>query len=284
LAEIVGLEHVTRFATASSEASKTLKSELRRLEAATVDLRHRRTKIADDLAVARSAADSPRPRFDELVHATCRDLPTGIGTRLLPSELEDIAALGREVAAALELARNVGTSFDRLEQARLNQTESIDQIEVGLAALLERADEAVRRAPAQIQMAGAALELLGDTCPVCGQSIEEASVRDHLDELLRAARADADAAAEARQAVADAQARLMTARTAEAQQRSAAEELERDVREFKSQATSNEWIALADEWLSAARSAQLVSDLANWQRRLRQAYTEARRVMSVEVV
>jgi DNA repair exonuclease SbcCD ATPase subunit len=286
LADVIGLEHVTRFATAATETAKKLKAELKRLEESLGSLRQRRTATQEQLRSARSMTDEAAeasPRLPALVQASLRELPAGIAARGVPTELEDVAALGREVDVAVEASRGVVGYAERLERAEADVSEAGDQVESELGVLMERAEAAVRRAPTQVQMAGAALELLGDTCPVCGQPIDEASVREHLTELLRTARAEADAAAEAQRAVADAQARLAVARRAEAQRRAARENLDGVLIELRARLAEASWLSVDSRWLPAGRSAELVSKLSHWQERLRQVYAEGRRHAPGEV-
>jgi DNA repair exonuclease SbcCD ATPase subunit len=107
LADLVGLEHVTRFATAANETLKGLKNELKRSEQTASGLRQHRVASQEQLSVARSATPERQPRLSALLKASLRDLPEGIGVRDLPAELEDIAALGRELTGVLETARDV---------------------------------------------------------------------------------------------------------------------------------------------------------------------------------
>lgn len=284
LAEVVGLEHVTRFASAATETTKGLRAGLKELEASARGLRQRRGDAETRLATARSLMAERRPRLPELLRASLRELPEGISARSLPVELEEIAALGREVGVALEAARDVATSAERAERAKLETSEAIDQLETELAVLMERAEAAVRRAPAQVQLAGATLELLqGNTCPVCEQPVDEASVRAHMRELLDHARAEAGAAADAQRAVAEAQARLAAARTAHARHQAARHELDGTLLELRSRLADAEWMAVDRAWLAVDRSLELIGELERWRDRLRDVYTEGRRDSPGEV-
>lgn len=284
LAEVVGLEQITRFATATTETAKRLRAELKELQNSARELRQRRTDVEARLATARSMAAEQRPRLPELARASLRDLPEGIGARSLPAELEEAAALGREVGVMLEAARDAATYAERAERAVLESGEAADQLENELAGLMERAEAAVRRAPTQVQLAGAALELLGgDDCPVCGQPIDEASVRRHMTELLDTARTEAAAAAEAQDAVADAQARLETARGADARRQAAADELGAALVELRSRVAEAIWLSVDPSWLAASRSSELAESLGHWRDRLRDVYAQGRRDAPGEV-
>lgn len=284
LADLVGLEHVTRFATAANETVKGLKNELKRTARSASELRQRHLASHERLTAARSAAAGRQPRVPQLLQTSLRELPEGLGTRELPAELEDVAALGRELTTVLEAARDVVACVERVGRAGTEAVEVVDQIEAELVALMQRAEAAVRRAPVQVQLAGAALELLGgDTCPVCRQAIDEDSVRTHLGELLQSAQADAAAAAEAQRAVADAQARLASARSAEARRTAAREDLDGALVELRSGLAEAAWLSVDRAWLPSERSAQLAGELERWQERLRRVYAEARRDAPGEV-
>jgi DNA repair exonuclease SbcCD ATPase subunit len=284
LAEVVGLEHVTRFAAAATETTKRLRAELKQVEASAQGLRQRRTGTEVQLLAARSAATAQRPRLPELLSASLSELPEGVAAHSRPAELEEVAKLGREVGAVLEATRDVVTSAERAERAERAASEAVDHLEAELASLMQRAEAAVQRAPAQVQLAGAALTLLdGDTCPVCGQRIDEASVRQHLTELLQTAHAEASSAAEAQRAVADAQARLATARNADARRKAARQELDDSIAEVGSRLAEAKWLSVDSAWLTAARSDELASALDRWRNRLREVFTEGRRDASGEV-
>jgi DNA repair exonuclease SbcCD ATPase subunit len=284
LADLVGLEHVTRFATAANETLKGLKNELKRSEQTASGLRQHRVASQEQLSVARSATPERQPRLSALLKASLRDLPEGIGVRDLPAELEDIAALGRELTGVLETARDVVSCAQRVESAEAEAGEAVDAIEAELLGLMQRAEAAVRRAPLQVQLATAALELLGgDTCPLCGQAIDEDSVRTHLGELLQSAQAEAGATAEAQRAVADAQARLATARSVEARLKAARDDLDGALVELRSRLAEAAWLSVGRAWLASARTAELAGELERWQERLRRVYAEGRRDAPGEV-
>lgn len=90
LAEVVGLEQVTRFASAASETTKRLKAELKRLRTSTDGLLQRRKDTEARLDAARSALSAHRPRLPGLVQATREELPWGIRMQSSPAELEDV--------------------------------------------------------------------------------------------------------------------------------------------------------------------------------------------------
>lgn len=284
LADLVGLEQVTRFASAANETVKGLKNEFKRAERIAYELGERRAASQERLTAARSVPAERRPRLPALLQGSLRELPKGIGARELPVELEDVAALGRELAVGLEAARDVVMCVERAERGENEAGEAADRIEAELDGLLERAEAAVHRTPLQVQLASAALDLLTDeTCPVCGQTIDEDSVRTHLGELLQSAEAEVDAAAEAQRAVADARARLVDARAADARRMAASEELDRALVELHSRLAAATWLSVDRAWLTSGSSAELAGELERWQERLRRVYAEGRRGAPGEV-
>lgn len=286
LAEVVGLEHVTRFATAAAEASKSLKGELKRLEKSAGSLAEQRNLLGARLVAVNSAAKQKPAelRIAALVRATLEELPPGIAIRDDPTELDETARLGLEVSDASEAANAVVGAVGRLRQAETSVGEAAEQIESELAVLKARLDAAVRHAPAQIQLASAALELLGDGCPVCRRPIDEKAVRTYLLELQRTAQEEADAAASGHRAVAEAQERVAVARRAEAARAGARAEVEASVGKLHKRFAEATWLKVDSAWLTPARSADLAACLSSWQTRLREAYAEGRRSSTGEVV
>ena len=285
LAEVVGFERVTHFAAAATEAARAVKADAKRLEDTAVALRERRAAAEARLRVARSRVteESGRPRLPELIRACLSELPEGIRAARMPSQLEDVAALGREVSDTVEAARDVAAVLERLERSEAEAVATVDEVHAELAALLARADAAVRRAPAQVQLASAALDLMGDSCPVCRQAIDAASVREHLSEMLRTARDEAGAATQAQQAVAEAQARLGIAQAADARRTAAREELGAATTRLQRGLSDAAWLTIERSWLAPAGCLDLAAELARLQDRLRVVYAEARRTSAGEV-
>jgi energy-coupling factor transporter ATP-binding protein EcfA2 len=131
-------------------------------------------------------------------------------------------------ASATRTAKDLGKECKRLQGVH--------------ADLLRRAEEAVQQAPLQVQLASAAIELLGDACPVCCQAIDEAHVRSQLTGLIAQAQPDqagqidrlsADTkslfgeVARARREIDDAEARYERARALEKATKQAAERVVR---------------------------------------------------------
>jgi chromosome segregation protein len=280
LAEVVGLERVTRFANSAGDVAKQLARERKRLEGVRDSLRQRRTAAASRLATARAEAAEPvdaQARLSSLVGACTAELPEGLAVARPVASLDELAALGREAGAGMEYADELASAVEGVESARSEIADAVDGVERELTSLMKRAETAVRRAPAQVQLAGAALELLGDECPVCGQPIDAASVRKHLLELLETAETQATAAADAQRAVVEAQSRLQLARLAEERRATAQQRLDVAANHLRERLVATSWLEVDAPWRTADRAAALADHLGRFQSRLREAYAEARR-------
>jgi DNA repair exonuclease SbcCD ATPase subunit len=193
MAGIVGLEEVSKFGGAS--------------RAATLQLQTQRT-------AQRKSAAALRARWEEAVGRHRSALqefvsPKGVDEELRARLLAAVPRLGG--AFAVELPANVGlVGTAELVTAAEVVCEALSNLSDQRAALEKLLDEdggdvghaekevtlarrelqtVSARGPAATRLAQAALMMLdGDTCPVCGQSVSEAELRTHLEEL--AARSD----------------------------------------------------------------------------------------------
>ena len=103
------------------------------------------------------------------------------------------------IAPLDEAVRAMSRDIDSLIQRKAAVARFPDQAEQLLSAAEQAAGDAERaaaestaRAPALVQLASAAIDLLGDACPVCEQPIEAAAVRAHLRDVLDSSRAVAE--------------------------------------------------------------------------------------------
>jgi DNA repair exonuclease SbcCD ATPase subunit len=287
LAQVVGLKQITRFAESANETAKRLGRESKAAEGVLQSLRSRRDTAASRLAAARAETAEPvdaERRLLSLVAACTGDLPEGLSVPRTVSSLEELAALGREVGNLTDDARNLATAVHSVDVARANIAVAVDELERELALLTQRAERAVLRAPAQVQLARAALGLLDDACPVCGQPIDAASVRNHMTELLHVAEAEAAAADDAQRAVVQAQSQLQAARTAEEHRVRAQDCRDDALQRLRERLAATSWIKSELEWPTAESSGALVEELSRFQDRLRDAYVEARRNTSEQIV
>ena len=103
---------------------------------------------------------------------------------------------------------------------------------------------------------------MGPVCPVCEQSIDEMTVRRHLEEVLRSASADGRAANAAQRAVADAQAKFPDAQAVEARRALANGRLESATSAFADVASQGDAVFhVGYEWAHACQWESLLGVL-----------------------
>ncbi len=280
LAEVIGLERVTGFADSASEVAKRISRDCKQLENVQKSLVERRAAVAAQLVAARAEAQERVDRgvrIAGLVEKGITELPVGLALRRLPALAEEVAAAGREVAMLSEFGREISSHHGDLSQSGSAVADAVDLVERELDVLMKRADDAVKRAPVQVQLASAALELMGDDCPVCGQAIDAASVRTHMTELLQTANRESAAAAAAQLAVAEAQTRLQNARQAEERRKAARTRLDGAITRMQEYLAGTTWIVIAPDWQAPEKAGELSAHLMGLQATLHSAHAEAQR-------
>jgi DNA repair exonuclease SbcCD ATPase subunit len=200
LAAILGLDEIAGFESAAKkraerltaaarDARATLESAQgkadaisRRIEAVASDL-----PLADDVRVARAQIlDRLRSRVDIL--RLVREPSTSAEGALLQQAADEA---GRRLADLrrrkidLDERRSAAVTPDEEEAERLTPLiasgrEVCDEARARLEEAEHRLMEAVKTAEGLSALAAQAIDLLGSTCPVCGQSIDEHEVRDKL--------------------------------------------------------------------------------------------------------
>ncbi len=279
LADVIGLERVTLFADSAKKTADGLVRERREAEQTLGALRHRRDQAQEQLTEAeRQAVQTPDAshRLMALVESFASTLPEDVHLTRRPDSLEALAALGRDIGELAAAARTLADAAKEVTVARAASVGAVDELEEELVSLEAKAHQAVRRAPMQVQLAGAALELLGDDCPVCGQPIDAASVRQHLTELLQSAQAEAGAAADAQRVVADMQFRLQAARTAQTRLQAAHQRYANASGQLEGRLTSTA-LRVGPAWKRPERAEALVVALEQLQSRVREVHAEAQR-------
>jgi DNA repair exonuclease SbcCD ATPase subunit len=285
LADVVGLGRVTRFTESASEVVRKLGSERKRLEAVRDSLRRRQASAATRLATARSqeVEGDAQSRLSAIVGPVIAELSDDITLRE-PTSLDELAASGQEINSLADRVRELVAAVEERDRISSDAAEAIDDIERELTQVTQYADAALRRAPAQVQLAQAALQLIeGDSCPVCRQHIDSTSVREHMAEVLQAAEAQATAASDAQRAVIDAQSRLQAARVAQRRQGVAEKRFQTALDDFNRALAAASWVTFGKEWSSADNLGGLVGPLVHLQTRLRQAYVDAQRNTGEEI-
>lgn len=266
LAAVVGLERVSLFAESAARVAKELAQELKRLEVMCSEARSKSDSATEALGEARALADTAPAVRDVLQAQFVRasaSLPEGLSLRSI--EVLTLDALAQLIShlSTLISAASLTSDADRevglLDQASAH---SLAELESSLAVAQQSAQELTARSPVRAQMATSALQLLGPTCPVCGQPIDEDSIRRHLEELLLAATEDTQAANAAQQAVADAQATVADARALEARRRTALQRLDSATSSLVDVVTVGEpLLSVAQEWVRADHASSLLGPL-----------------------
>jgi DNA repair exonuclease SbcCD ATPase subunit len=222
---LIGLERVSAFASATTHASNTLIRDRTAARASReqADKRHKEAVQRRDAAshAAGSAADVATMLGDGLNHIKSRLAPFA---RLITPEPVELAT----IAPLEEAVRAVSRDIDSLIQRKAAVARFPDQAEQLLSTAEQAAGDAERaaaeateRAPALVQLASAAIDLLGDTCPVCEQPIEAAAVRTHLRDVLDSSRAVAEDAQRSQDALVTARSDLARIRGVLAELRAA---------------------------------------------------------------
>jgi DNA repair exonuclease SbcCD ATPase subunit len=286
LAEVVGLERVTRFADSASEVARRAAGDRKRILSVQESLRKQSSSATSRLSEVRKRT---RPRKNEqqriasLVETAVEGLPKSLTVRV-PSSLDELAAVQREVDAIVQLARDVAAATGEGDRSSNEQADAVEGLQRELEQLRARADDATRDAPVQVQLANAALEVLrDDECPVCGQPIDPASVRKHLTEVLQQAEQDRAVASELRDAVASTQSRLQAARLAEERRAVAEQRVARVVDRMRLAQDDASWIGFEASWAQPEKASMLADELAKVRDPLRNAYVEAQRETPEEI-
>lgn len=227
---LIGLEKVTAFATATSRASQGLIHERTAVRTARDQAKERHTEALRRCAEARQAAGPSAETAVLLadgVHAVQTQLPATV--ELIFDDIADVdtvTQLGAAVGRVVEAMEAVQRARQTLAEHPKDPAQMAQDAEAAAAAAEQAVRESVERAPILVQLASAAIGLLGDRCPVCEQQIDLASVRSHLQEVLDRSQALAAGAQESQDALVRAQAELARIRGVLADRRAAAEKLD----------------------------------------------------------
>jgi DNA repair exonuclease SbcCD ATPase subunit len=287
LAEMVGLERVNRFAKSSSQAVKTLKARQKEVEEVRDRLLERRENAEGSLKTWREQEASRQSEGWRISRLVAQGLEKSEGVVRLKrsvNEIGDLGALREEVVNLGEAATLKRTAYGSLRSSLERSGSSSREIERQLENLKTEADQAIARAPIQVQMADAALQLLGSECPVCGQPIDEDSVQEHLRGLLMAAEGDAQRASDFRRQLSEVEAHLQGVRTAEAERTESEKRLAHANEVLEQFVKEANWIDIESSWLADARAEALLEALLSLGDRIREIQSEARRTGTERVV
>lgn len=254
LREILGLGVLAEFEQATRDASGALARDSKTAREELDALARQITRAEQTLEESRSR-DASRAQVRDAIAARIARLRSaeveGVSVALAQTTgSSDVGAVGQAVARLLEAwlqaARELADAEDAL--ARAPDGGAVDAV----AMQVQEAEQSVRdleaRHGAQRRLAEAALELLGDHCPVCAQEIERDEVRAELERRLAAAPLDATNLESTRERLSKLQADLQRAREAEARARRAEEAR----------------IGAVASWVQAVASASQLSGPASW--------------------
>jgi hypothetical protein len=226
IAGLIGLETVNGFAEAATEAATALGRERTQAKKGMERVTSRHEQAAARRGLARRAMVD-HSDLDEIAVDGLREIEAmlPVGVALPPPAnrnqelLEGLGDAARRLHRAFE---GLGVRWRELGQHPKDAAEAVARAEERAVACRNSAAAAVVAAPAIVQLSSSALDLLGDRCPVCGQEIDEESVRVHLEELLAQSQDLVARSREAQDALVAAEVSLTDARVA-LDNRSAAE-------------------------------------------------------------
>jgi DNA repair exonuclease SbcCD ATPase subunit len=280
LSATVGLERITRFAESAAHTAKDLGKECKRLQRVHADLAQRHQAAQASLAAARSALADPqrsRAQLAAAVEEVRKTLPVGVVLQAAIVTPEDLLLLERSVSALLDLATSLAARQAQELAAKNAVGSTVAAAERNLADLMRRSREAVQQAPLQVQLASAAVELLGDACPVCGQAIDEQHVRSALTELLRRSQQAVETAAATREAVQRAQARAQEALAAERRCSEATTAREQAVERLRKARSDTAAVRIQDDWALPENASELAEALDSLRQRIRDISAQTQR-------
>lgn len=205
ISAVLGLGELESFETGAKDALKELNDRKgvadRSLLAArsTVAALQERIELLENRALSRASVEAVRSQLlnTQEEHSAFLDSPfpddLTAGSAIAASvALRELSTRVESFSAARERAKTISESlpsriadeeFGDLERRFANATTSAETSSVAVARLREQLSVAASAAEDVSRLAAAALPLLGDQCPVCGQSIDEAQVEARLSEL-----------------------------------------------------------------------------------------------------
>jgi DNA repair exonuclease SbcCD ATPase subunit len=224
LAGIVGLADVSAFADAASETAKGLLAQRTAHRKATAALGERYQDAADRHRTAQRelAAERDGLALRDRLKAAVKRLSPGLVVDVPdPLALDDLADLGRELGAAAAALEDLASRRQTLAEAPVEAAaREVEDAGRELALAQHQLATIRERGPASVRLAHAALDVLdADVCPVCGQEVNKADLRAHLEEILRDADRLLASAQQATDALARAGARLTQATERQRQRR-----------------------------------------------------------------
>jgi VIT1/CCC1 family predicted Fe2+/Mn2+ transporter len=188
LAGIVGLEAVSTFTGSARAATQGLLTQRTAQRKSTGALRARWEEATSRSRSATKELATPKTA-DKALHQSLAAAASRLSNDFVFDTPDAFALAGaRELVAGID---SVVKTLHRLTRERIalekliaEGGDNVEQAEAGLAIARGQLESVSRRGPAATRLATAALEMLdGDTCPVCGQTVNESDLRAHLKEV-----------------------------------------------------------------------------------------------------
>jgi recombinational DNA repair ATPase RecF len=207
LAALLGLDELGTFeaearkrADRLSSAGKAARQALRDAEARVemlgdrVTSQERDMQLAGDVRAARARVVDRLSAEDTTVRVS--RVPTTSADAALAQQQAE--TLGRQLAELLRAAQDLEarrpqatppapTELAARQHAVAAARAVVEQAEREVAAARERLAEATARSSQLVALAAQAIDLLSDTCPVCGQDIDEHDLHQHLERRIEGA-------------------------------------------------------------------------------------------------
>lgn len=284
MSSVIGLADVTRFREACRTASKKLAQERRQSDAVHASSIRSRIAARQALDGFRSAsAGSSKLSLQERIRAMALAIRADIEIDATGIEdLQGVIAVGQEISSLIELFTVAADAHDASVRAAAAVKSESARLEVELGAVEAQAKELGRLTSDTQRLAEAALQLLGERCPVCGQEIDEGVVRAKLEQDLQQNAARMIAATEARNSVSTIKQRLIDAQTAEARRGQAAAHLARVASELEAALESSKHVKLQAGMPEPKSFRPLAHRLEELRSALRRLHAEASAQSEVE--
>ena len=272
LAAVVGLERVTLFAQAASDAASRLTRERTRARKTRDELlkrAERATARIEDAQRASPVTELSVQLIAARLEAISIDLPNGINMNLgLAPDRHEVSRLA---SAAGDLVQAVSVVADRAAALHASDESAgmaVERAEASVASARAGVGETMVDTTRRQHLAAAALDQLGDTCPVCGQSINEATVRAHLLEELRESEAAHAAGVQAQKALAEAETALARSRAVLQARLELIASANQAIDELRVREADVDAFNIDESWLALERSSELKSVLSGVRSRL----------------
>jgi DNA repair exonuclease SbcCD ATPase subunit len=279
LGNVIGLEQVNLFADSASRLNKDLTQRLKQLNTLRSDALLKNEQTQQSLQRVRVLAESSpstqdviKSQVNRISESLAAELTMDVGTHFGVESFFELEVQVESLIDAVSRVLDAEQDLKRLEGAN---TISLRELEISLEMAEQGAEGVVSRLPIRQQLANTALQLLGPNCPVCEQTIEEDSVRRHLQEIIRNADEDRLSVRSAQQALADARAKVADAQANESRRLLAFHRLESATSALDEVASEeSSWLKVNSKWIHPTSWNSFQNELFRLQNQLRQMEVE----------